>query len=117
MKHVIIFTDCGDTLVDESKQDFIDRERCLVRSAGLIEGAREELVDLKEHGFRVAMVADGLVESFDNIVAQHGLDRGRSVTYRNDWQQSRTRYCRREPHGHLLGSAELLSAIRHDDQE
>ena len=40
MKHVIIFTDCGDTLVDESKQDFIDRERCLVRSAGLIEGAR-----------------------------------------------------------------------------
>ena len=73
MKHVIIFTDCGDTLVDESKQDFIDRERCLVRSAGLIEGAREKLVDLKEHGFRVAMVADGLVESFDNIVAQHGL--------------------------------------------
>lgn len=73
MKHVIIFTDCGDPLVDESKQDFIDRERCLVRSAGLVEGAREELVDLKEHGFRVAMVAGGLVESFDNIVAQHGL--------------------------------------------
>ncbi|MGN0993866.1 MAG: HAD family hydrolase [Butyricicoccus sp.] len=74
MKNVIVFTDCGDTLVDESKQEFINREICLVKSADLIEGARKELVDLKEHGFRVAMVADGLVESFDNIVAQHGLE-------------------------------------------
>nr|WP_325197052.1 HAD hydrolase-like protein [uncultured Oscillibacter sp.] len=74
MKNVIIFTDCGDTLVDESKQVFIDRQRCLVQSAELIDGAREELVDLKEHGFRVAMVADGMVESFNNIVEQHGLE-------------------------------------------
>lgn len=73
MKHIIIFTDCGDTLVDEATQDFIDRERCLVRSANLIDGVREELDALQAHGYRMAMVADGLVESFQNIISQHEL--------------------------------------------
>lgn len=75
MKHLIVFTDCGDTLVDEALQTFDPaRDDGLVLGAGLIEGAKEELVDLKNAGFRVAMVADGLTESFNNIVRQHALE-------------------------------------------
>ena len=74
IKNIIIFTDCGDTLVDESKQVFNSQFCELVETAELIEGAREELEQLNAHGFRVAMVADGLVKSFDNIIRQHRLE-------------------------------------------
>ena len=74
MKQLIVFTDCGDTLVDEAKQVFSSQNADLVEQAGLIDGALEELQQLKERGFRTAMVADGLVASFDNIVAQHRLE-------------------------------------------
>lgn len=73
-KNIIVFTDCGDTLIDEARQTFSKQCDVLVEAADMIEGAKEELEQLKNHGFRVAMVADGLVESFDNIVAQHALE-------------------------------------------
>lgn len=73
MKKLIVFTDCGDTLVDESTQIFCDGGETVV-SAGLIDGAREELETLCREGFRVAMVADGSVVSFGNIIRQHRLE-------------------------------------------
>lgn len=73
MKNLIVFTDCGDTLVDESTQIFCDGGETVV-SAGLIDGAREELETLYRNGFRIAMVADGTEVSFRNIIRQHELE-------------------------------------------
>lgn len=71
-KKLIIFSDSGDTVVDESTQ--VLDERGIVRSARLIPGAGEVLKQLHEEGFTVAMVVDGEVESFRNVYAQHDLD-------------------------------------------
>ena len=73
MKNIVIFTDCGDTLVDESQQVF-EGDKGLVRSAELIPGADDTLWQLHRAGYRIALVADGLIQSFANITAQHGLD-------------------------------------------
>ena len=70
-KKYTVFIDCGDTLVDESTQDFIEGE--LVRTADLIPGADQLILTLKERGYRVALVADGLTQSFKNILNQHNL--------------------------------------------
>ncbi|EEA93361.1 HAD family hydrolase [Pseudovibrio sp. JE062] len=60
-----VFLDSGDTLIDESSQIFVEGE--LVLSAEPIPGG-DKLVDwLKERGYMVALVADGLVESFENV--------------------------------------------------
>ena len=67
----IIFIDSGDTLVDETTER--RDERCVVLCAELTEGARELLLTLRERGYTVALVADGLEESFRNIYARHGL--------------------------------------------
>ena len=69
-KHTV-FIDCGDTLADESTEIYIDGE--LVKSADLIPGAKELILTLKEKGYRVALVADGLSQSFKNILKQHDL--------------------------------------------
>ncbi len=70
-KTYTVFIDCGDTLADEESQVFIEGE--LVKSADLIPGAKELILMLKERGFTVALVADGLTLSFRNILNQHGL--------------------------------------------
>ena len=72
-KKLIIFSDSGDTVVDESTQ--VLDERGIVTSARLIPGAGEVLRQLHEEGFTIAMVVDGEVESFRNVYAQHDLDR------------------------------------------
>lgn len=66
-----VFIDCGDTLADESTEIYIKGE--LVKSADLIPGAKELILTLKEKGYRVALVADGLTQSFKNILKQHDL--------------------------------------------
>jgi len=71
MKKYTVFIDCGDTLVDESTQKIIQGE--LVESADLIPGAKELILTLKEKGYIVALVADGLTQSFKNILNQHDL--------------------------------------------
>jgi putative hydrolase of the HAD superfamily len=71
-KSLIIFTDCGDTLVDESTQ--VMAENGDVLRADMIEGAREALVSLYESGYRIALVADGRVASFRNIFRELGLE-------------------------------------------
>lgn len=71
--NLIIFIDSGDTLVDESSE--VRRTPGgVVYEAKLIPGARETLVALKEAGYTLVLVADGLEESFLRIYHQHDLD-------------------------------------------
>ncbi|MFF2479406.1 HAD family hydrolase [Paenibacillus sp. NPDC058071] len=70
-KKLIVFLDSGDTLVDESTE--IRDEEGVVVSADLIPGAKEMLQTLHEKGYTIALVADGLVQSFKNVFIQHGL--------------------------------------------
>ena len=72
-KKLIVFSDSGDTVFDESSQ--VLDERGIVTSARLIPGADEVLRQLHEEGFTIVMVVDGEVESFRNVYAQHDLDR------------------------------------------
>ena len=72
-KKLIIFTDIGDTIVDEGtevrKVPF-----GVVYGADCIEGAKETMLELYQRGFTIVLVADGLSESFHNTMEQNGLD-------------------------------------------
>ncbi len=71
MKNLILFTDSGDTIIDEGSQVF--DERGIVTRADFIPGAGEVLRQLKEEGYRIALVADGEWESFQNVYRENGL--------------------------------------------
>ncbi len=70
-KDIVIFIDSGDTIIDESTQVFIEGE--LVAEAEFIPGAEEMIKTLKELGYTVVMVADGLRQSFINVHTKLGL--------------------------------------------
>lgn len=70
-KNLIIFTDSGDTIIDESTQVYDDQETVL--RADFIPGAGEVLKQLKDEGYRIALVADGTWESFQNVYRENGL--------------------------------------------
>lgn len=70
-KNLIIFTDSGDTIIDEGTQVY--DERGIVLRAECIPGAGEVLRELKEEGYRIALVADGEWESFQNVYRENGL--------------------------------------------
>lgn len=70
-KELIIFTDSGDTIIDEATQVF--DERGIVTEASFIEGADEVLKTLHEEGYTIALVADGEWESFQNVYRKNGL--------------------------------------------
>ena len=70
-KNLILFTDSGDTIIDEGTQIF--DERGIVTRAEFIPGAGEVLRQLKEEGYRIALVADGEWESFQNVYRENGL--------------------------------------------
>ena len=72
MRDAIIFLDSGDTLVDESTE--IRDEKEVVIRAEFFPGVDEVLEKLKQDGFRIALVADGLVKSFENIYRQHRME-------------------------------------------
>lgn len=67
MNKTVIFLDSGDTLIDESTE--VRDGRGVVQRAQFIPGARELLEALTGKGYRVALVADGLAESFRNMYA------------------------------------------------
>lgn len=67
-----IFLDCGDTLIDEGTEE--KDENGTVQYAEQIPNAKELLKGLKQQGYRVALVADGSVESFKNIFEQHDFN-------------------------------------------
>ncbi|MCQ2538145.1 MAG: HAD-IA family hydrolase [Lachnospiraceae bacterium] len=70
-RELIIFTDSGDTIIDESTQIYDDRQ--IVQKADFIPGADKALVALHEKGYRIALVADGELESFQNVYRENGL--------------------------------------------
>ena len=70
-RNLIIFTDSGDTIIDEGTQVF--DERGIVTTADFIPGADVVLKTLHEEGYRIALVADGEWESFQNVYRENGL--------------------------------------------
>ena len=72
-KKLIIFTDIGDTIIDESTEVLAPGSELVLR-ADCFPGAKETMLHLYEAGFTIVMVADGLVQSFDNSMKQNGLD-------------------------------------------
>lgn len=70
-KNLIIFIDSGDTIIDESTEVY--DERGIVIRADFIPGAGEMLKSLHDEGYRIALVADGEWESFQNVYRENGL--------------------------------------------
>lgn len=70
-KELIIFLDCGDTIIDEGTE--IRDEFDIVQRADVIPGADLMVRTLKEKGYTLALVADGYAQSFKNILTQNGL--------------------------------------------
>lgn len=70
-KKLIIFTDSGDTIIDEATQ--VRDGRDIVLEADFIPGAAEVLKQLHDEGFTIALVADGEWESFQNVYRKNGL--------------------------------------------
>lgn len=70
-KQLIIFTDSGDTIVDEGTE--VRDENGIVIHAELIPGAGDTLKALWEAGYRIALVADGEEQSFTNTYVENGL--------------------------------------------
>ncbi len=70
-KSLILFTDIGDTIIDEGTE--VRDDRGVVIHADCIPTARETYLRLHEAGYTIVMVADGLTASFRNLMAQHGL--------------------------------------------
>lgn len=70
-KKLIIFTDIGDTIIDE-RTEVRDQTHTVVQ-ASCIPGARETYLELFRRGYPIVMVADGTVQSFSNTMAQNGL--------------------------------------------
>lgn len=72
-KKLIIFTDIGDTIIDETTE--IRKEQYgVVYSAKCIPGAKETFLDLFRQGYTIVMVADGLERSFRNTMKENGLE-------------------------------------------
>ncbi len=71
-RHLLaICFDCGDTLVDEGSE--VKDARDVTLRANLIPGAADVVRELKRQGYPLALVADGPVATFTNILTQHSL--------------------------------------------
>ena len=71
-KRLIIFTDIGDTIIDEGTE--VRNDQGVVIHASCIPGAKETYLRLHEAGYAIVMVADGLAQSFRNTMEENGLD-------------------------------------------
>lgn len=72
-RKLIIFTDIGDTIIDEGSE-VREVPYGVVLHADCIPGAKETMLELYAQGFPIAMVADGLTKSFHNTMTQNGLE-------------------------------------------
>ena len=68
---VAVCFDSGDTLVDEATE--VRDARGVVVRADLIGGAADTVRAVKALGYPVALVADGLAESFANVLGRAGV--------------------------------------------
>ncbi|MCD8119416.1 MAG: HAD-IA family hydrolase [Lachnospiraceae bacterium] len=71
-RNLILFFDCGDTIIDEATQ--VRDARGIVTEAVPIQGMDSAVKALHDNGFRMALVADGETESFANILRLTGLE-------------------------------------------
>ena len=69
-KRLIIFTDIGDTIIDEGTE--VRNAQGVVIHAECIPGAKETYLRLYEKGYTIVMVADGLTQSFHNTMKKTG---------------------------------------------
>ena len=69
-KKIIIFTDSGDTIIDEATQVYDDKH--IVQKADFIPGAKETMDYFEKEGYRIALVADGEWDSFQNVYRENG---------------------------------------------
>jgi FMN phosphatase YigB (HAD superfamily) len=70
-KKLIIFLDCGDTIIDEGTE--IRDDEGTVIQGNVIPGADIMIKTLAERGYRMAIVADGTAQSFKNLLTLNGL--------------------------------------------
>lgn len=70
-RQLILFFDCGDTLIDQGTE--IRNEEDIVIKGDLIPGADVMIRTLVDRGYRLALVADGMAQSFKNLLLQHDL--------------------------------------------
>ncbi len=70
-KKLIIFIDSGDTIIDEGTEIRDDED--VVLKADPIPGMVEVVKSLYEQGYTLALVADGLAQSFKNIFKQNDI--------------------------------------------
>ena len=77
-KKLIIFTDSGDTILDESTQQYMTQKPEIVSKADFIENAGEILEKIHNAGYTIVLVADGKEETFQNVYRvndlRHGFD-------------------------------------------
>jgi putative hydrolase of the HAD superfamily len=66
-----VLLDSGDTIVDEATE--IKDWRGATLRAELLPGAAETLRELARRGYPLGLVADGPVDTFRNVLTQHGL--------------------------------------------
>jgi putative hydrolase of the HAD superfamily len=66
-----VFLDSGDTLVDEGTE--VKDEHQVTQRAELLPGAADLVRELKRRGYRLALVADGPVGTFVNVLGHHAL--------------------------------------------
>lgn len=74
-RQLVLFMDSGDTVVDESTE-MRDTPGGVVQSFAFHEGAREGLLALRDAGYTLALVADGLQASFDRMYNEHHFPGG-----------------------------------------
>ena len=72
-KKLIIFTDIGDTVIDQGSEVREESSAVVIDSA-CIPGAKETMLEINRLGYTVVMVADGLVQSFHNSMRINGLE-------------------------------------------
>ncbi len=70
-KHIVVFMDSGDTIIDEGTQLWSDEEDELVLRADVIPGADEAVKTLYSQGYTLILVADGRAQSFLNVLNQN----------------------------------------------
>jgi putative hydrolase of the HAD superfamily len=70
-KQLIVFLDCGDTIIDEGTEVRDDND--VVIEGKVIPGADVMVKTLAERGFRLALVADGRAQSFVNLLTMNGV--------------------------------------------